>query len=316
MSDKDRKERLMKLFGEKRFDVENALNMYATSFITLPASAIYDDHILDAFRDQIRKCHIYFIGLIPKIDLVDCRQEERELITSCQVDDKTHDLRWSLPPEVNLEGSGESKWYLANSAGKRSFPSEEKIIARLNSEVGLEFEVLYIGQAFGENGSRNALDRLRKHETLQKISLKGIPSGSVLTVLLFEVVPNPRMIMMFNPFAKDVTQGDDRIEKGLSKLAETSDAEKTTLYEASLIRYFAPRFNTEFKDSFPSTNMKLLKGCYDKDIAAVSAEIVIDELPFRLRSETVSASYHHIAHHDLHTAQDRKVFFFGTVPGT
>ncbi len=32
-----------------------------------------------------------------------------------------------------------------------------------------EMEVLYVGQAYGENGNRNAIDRLKTHEKLQKI---------------------------------------------------------------------------------------------------------------------------------------------------
>lgn len=37
------------------------------------------------------------------------------------------------------------------------------------------FDIQYIGQAYGKSGSRNALDRLRKHETVQKIALQGVP---------------------------------------------------------------------------------------------------------------------------------------------
>ena len=55
---------------------------------------------------------------------------------------------------------------------------------RLNTFNLIDFEVLYIGQAFGDGGSRNALDRLLKHETLQKIAVKGVPAGSVLMLLL------------------------------------------------------------------------------------------------------------------------------------
>ena len=33
----------------------------------------------------------------------------------------------------------------------------------------LEYEILYIGQAYGKDGKRTALDRLASHETVQKI---------------------------------------------------------------------------------------------------------------------------------------------------
>lgn len=314
MNDEERNNKIKELFGSKLFDVENDINIHATSFVVLPAAAIYDEDLLISYMPQIRDCHVYLIGLVPKIDFVDCQQDGLDLVTSYRVAGQQHDLRWPMPPGLSLKGDGESGWYVVDAAGTKSFPSQDAMITRLNAETYIGFKVLYIGQAFGENGSRNALDRLRKHETLQKIAIKGIPQEYVLTLLLLEIVPSPRMIMMFNPFAKDTTQGQNRINKGLDKLAHTSEAERTTLYEASLIRYFSPPYNKEFKDSFPSTNMKLLTDCYAKDIAAVTAEIAFDRLPFRLFSDTVEARDWHIAHHDLHKEEDRKVFFLGAPP--
>ena len=138
------------------------------------------------------------------------------------------------------------------------------------------------------SGSRNALDRLKKHETLQRIAVKGIPDSYKLTILMLAIEPGNRLVTMFNPRAKDMSQGSERIKKGLDKLFDTNEAERTTLYEASLIRYFQPPFNKEFKNSFPSTNMKVLADCYDKDFATLVAEICIDELPFKLFSGVAS----------------------------
>ena len=201
-------------------------------------------------------------------------------------------------------------WYLENAKGERFFPKEEKAFRRLNNEqdaVGLK--VLYIGQAYGKDGSRNALDRLLKHEMLQKIAVKGIPDGYRLTLLLLEIQPGNTMFTLFNPRAKDKDQSAQRISSGLDKLFNTNEAERITLYEASLIRYFQPKYNKEFKDSFPSTNMKVLADCYDKDFAALVAEICIDELPFKMFTETVTAKQYHRAKHDLHDDEARKVFF-------
>jgi hypothetical protein len=169
--------------------------------------------------------------------------------------------------------------------------------------------VLYIGQAYGGDGSRNALDRLKKHETLQKIAVKGIPEDYVLTILMLAIEPSSQLITMINPWAKDQSHGLERMKKGL--LFDTNEAERTTLYEAALIRYFQPPFNKEFKNSFPSTNMKVLAECYNKDFSALVAEICIDELPFKLFSaaaQRTGTGYHH-AKHNLHTDESRRVFF-------
>lgn len=297
-------------FKDKAFDVEHALVMYATSFVTIPASAIYEDELLAPILDQISHCHIYMVGLTPKIDLVGVTQEGRVLVTSLKVLGKRYDLRWPLPPGVNLKGDGEKGWYVEDAAGTKSYPSDTTIQQRLSAEhdvVG--FDVLYIGQAFGEDGSRNALDRLKKHETLQKIAIKGIPEGYVLTILMLAIEPANQLVTMFNPWAKDASQGSERIKKGLDKLFGTNEAERTTLYEASLIRYFQPPFNKAFKNSFPSTNMKVLAECYDKDFSALVAEICIDELPFTPFSAATKRNIHHLAKHDLHNDEARRVFF-------
>jgi hypothetical protein len=78
-----------------------------------------------------------------------------------------------------------------------------------------------------------------------------------------------------------------------------------------MIKYFKPKFNKEFKDSFPSTNMKLLADCYNKDFSAVCAEIYFDDFPFRFFSNAVGPARFHIAFHDLHSDASRRLFCMG-----
>jgi hypothetical protein len=113
----------------------------------------------------------------------------------------------------------------------------------------------------------------------------------------------------FNSFAHDLSHGKERIRHGIDKLYGTTEKERVALYEASLIRYFQPRYNKEFKDSFPSTDMKVLKDCYEKDFSSIIAEISFDDLPWDLKSEQVPAAQSHIAKHSLHTAEERSMFF-------
>lgn len=106
----------------------------------------------------------------------------------------------------------------------------------------------------------------RGHEKLQEICIKGVPQGHGLYLLLIEVAIGTNLNTIFNPQAKDQDNTHDRILKGLQAQAETTEAEKTTLYEASLIRYFEPPYNKEFKENFPSTNMSLLKRAMAKTL--------------------------------------------------
>lgn len=291
----------------KKFDIEHALSLYASSFVVMPASGIYEEEVVRRFKPNLQSCHIYLIGEVEKVDLIDVRQSERSVITTCSVAGKPLDLSWPMPSGSKLI-EGEEGWAIQTADGDRLFPAEEAIMQRLNYERNaLTFDVLYIGQAYGDDGSRNALDRLLQHGTLQKIAVQGGTSGRRLNLLMLEIVSGNRMITNINPRATE--SRSDRISRGLDKLFGTNEAERVALYEASLIRYFQPKYNIKFKDSFPSTNMKVLADCYDKDFAGLVSEICIDELPFKLCSQVVPPSQYHIAKFDLHEDEARRFFF-------
>ena len=297
------------LFGKSAFDIEHALGMYAISFCTIPAEGIYDKDGLEPLMSVIESCHIYLIGYTPKIQFIDAQQQDGRLLLKFEMLGSEHTISYDLPQGFSLKIDGELQ-YLEDGAGERYWPNEQDISARLGSELKtINFEVKYVGQAYGQGGSRNAIDRLLKHETLQKIALKGVPDGYRITLLLLAVQPNTQLITTINPFAKNQDDGSERIESGLNKLFNTSEEERISLYEAALIRYFYPEFNKEFKDSFPSTNLKILQDCYMKDFCTVVAEICFDELPFRLWSKAVEPTIYHIAKHDLHKAENRRMFF-------
>ena len=121
--------------------------------------------------------------------------------------------------------------------------------------------------------------------------------------------PANRIVTAFRPKAKQQDADCKRIAAGLDKLFGTTERERVSLYEAAMIRYFQPRLNKEFKDSFPSTNMKVLQDCYAKDFAAVAVSFAIDVIPYHLCSDTVPAKHSHTAYFDLHDEAGRKAFF-------
>lgn len=296
-------------FGKAAFDIEHALSMYALSFSTIPAEAIYDKDVLAPLMSVIEKCHIYLIGFLPLVEYIGVEQEANILEITYQVLEKRHVISLPLPKDVLLKREGEDH-YLQDATGEKFWPSDEFLQSQLRSlAADLNLEIKYIGQAYGQDGSRNAIDRLLKHETLQKISLKGVPKGYRLTLFLIAVQPSTQVFTLINPFAKNQDDGTARIKSGIDKLFNTTEAERISLYEAALIRYFSPEFNKEFKESFPSTNLKILQDCYKKDFSAVIAEISFDELPFRLGSSSVEPALSHIAKFNLHKDQDRRIFF-------
>lgn len=291
------------------FQVENALSMYAVNYATIPAKAIYDKELLAQFTEIINSCHIYLIGYTPIVRTISVEKKERKLHFSIKSASEKYVVEMDLPDDFTFKNEGE-EYHLTDSQGNKYEIKDSYLLRRLSSlHDAFNFEVKYIGQAYGKDGSRNALDRLNKHETLQKIAVKGAPEGHEISLLLLSIESGNQLITTINPFADDGGNGGDRFQIGLEKLYKTNEAERISIYEAALIRYFYPEFNKEFKESFPSTNLNILKDCYDKDFSAVVAEISIDELPFKLWSETAAPKWSHIAKHDLHKREDRRMFF-------
>jgi hypothetical protein len=308
MIDDTRAEKMQKLFGQALYDVEHALGMHALSFCTIPAEGIYDKEALAPLMSVIESCHIYLIGYTPRIEFVGADDKDGKLNLKFIVKGNEHIVSYDIPEGLSLEHK-DGLYYFEDESGARYWPNENDMQMRLSSQSKeVNFDVKYIGQAYGKDGSRNAIDRLLKHETLQKISLKGVPEGYRLTLLLLSIQPNGQLFTVMNPFASNKDDKSSRIRSGLDKLFNTNEQERVALYEASLIKYFRPEFNIEFKNSFPSTNLKILQDCYEKDFSAVIAEICIDDLPFRLFSQTVEAKWSHIAKHDLHKDEDRRIF--------
>ena len=297
------------MYEGKRFDVEHALSIFAYSYYFLHAESIYDDTVIEELGEGVRNCHIYVVGFVPVVTLIDMRQDDQTLVCTIKALGSVHDLEQQLPNGWNLHKK-DSAWYIIDKKGHVRKPPSEFFLQLLHKNSdGNRFEVKYVGQAFGTQGSRNSLDRLKKHETLQKIALRGVPNEYTLAVLLLEIQPSNQIFTLLNPNAETKSEGKERLALGQKKLYGTSEHERITLYEASLIRYFKPQYNKEFKNSFPSTNMKVLRDCYAKDFSAIIAEICFEDMPFYLCSETISPSGFHIVNINLQTSEDRQVFF-------
>jgi hypothetical protein len=289
--------------------------MFAYSYVHFPAAGLYDVQSLEKFAKTLKNCHIYFIGFLPRVSVLNSKQEGSVVSVELGFLTERRWVSWDFPAGYRLKEL-DGFWFVEGEDGQRYAPTEEQILLRLREQHGpLQFDVKYIGQSYGREGSRSALDRLISHETLQKIALRRAPSGYVLTLLLVEVHPANQVLTILNPYAEEEDADGSRIQAGLEKLYGTSERERIALYEAAMIRYFRPEYNIEFKDSFPSTRLKLLQDCYDKDFSAVVAEFCFDDIPFVLKSESVQAAAYHIVKHSLHTDSDRRMFFSNEAAG-
>ena len=176
----------------------------------------------------------------------------------------------------------------------------------------LDYEVLYIGQAFGKNGKRTALDRLSSHETVQKIythSLTQNPDSDIWILLTnFE---QQSMLMAAGADLIKVSEKDSKIEK--KKLEHVfnnngisiTERQKINFTEAALIKYFQPKYNIEFKDSFPSHKHKSYSECYNLDVKALTVELDTSENTRRIYTEKTERTHHHIKMFEFNSDADR-----------
>lgn len=306
------KDALDKFLSNQKHLVENTLSLYAIDFALLPAQGLYSD-INSEIKSVMDRCHIYLIGLVPVVSIIKSYEEDNFLCIDVKVGTMkyTPGLKIPITEGHKIVRNDKGVWFQDNQ-GNLYGPSNLDIMNEISYRIKpLDFKVLYIGQAFGKDGSRGALDRLREHSTLQKIALKGVPESYRLELVLLGIENGNKLMTEFNPFASNIDDAtaQQRIKNGFDKLCDTTEAEKVTLYEAALIRYFQPQYNIQFKDSFPSTNLKVLNDCYKKDIRSLVAEIHFDSFPYQLYSDHVSMNSGHMAHFDLHSDQDRKSFF-------
>lgn len=175
----------------------------------------------------------------------------------------------------------------------------------------LDLEVLYVGQAFGEEGNRIAADRLQSHSTLQKIycdTLNICPDKEIWLIL-----------WQFEPYIISIAGGYGKADKGIDDSIEHYNTvvnssisldQQITITEAALIKYYQPYYNKEYKTSFPSSSHFSYDECYKLDINCVAFELNTAPLKTRLFSESVKPSVIHTKHFPLHTENERKDMFY------
>jgi hypothetical protein len=200
----------------------------------------------------------------------------------------------------------------------RTYDSEGRIVRWMSYEHAFrKLKVLYVGQSYA-GGHSSAFDRLRKHDTLQRIlatTAYESPSSEIL-VLTVEYLP-PRIITIMNGMDQSLI-GGERDEKRFTKAlnADFSKKLQISLVEAALIRYFQPKYNTVYKKKFPSRDLKVLQECYQYDFSNLAVEIDTSEVRMVTYSDVVAPSDHHIANFMLTDDAARAQFFaMRSLPG-
>ncbi len=146
----------------------------------------------------------------------------------------------------------------------------------------LDYEVLYIGQSYGEDDKRTVIDRLPSHSTLQAIYSEALNKYPDSEIWLMLAAFNQKNITdvdgRINIKESNEYEDDKRFNKFINPLEmKISKNQIVNFTEAALIQTFKPQFNKDFKNTFPSPVHKSYSECYDLDINGIIVEMDLSE---------------------------------------
>jgi len=311
----------------RKYISEYAINLCTARVLMVTASQLLSGwELFDSDKEIADCCHIYIISKMPRICF---RQDTFEYKNGRvsghlqykvlgEVREAPFDIEFPLVDgattlELSSYPHREIRTYNDNREVIRYFPANVIMHTSIHRKQRKELqhlEVLYVGQAFGD-GNRSAYERLQSHNTLQKIlaDLQAECPDDEVYLLMFEYVPY-RIFSMINGSVKAKKSIDEDSAHFFSiQDNPLTEHQQICLAEASLIRYFGPKYNSIYKDSFPSRSHKILAECYNLDFSALTIEINTEELYHSLYSEHTSPKQHHICQIDLVADEDRQSFF-------
>ncbi|HBQ67538.1 MAG TPA: hypothetical protein DD781_13875 [Leclercia adecarboxylata] len=313
---------------ERKFIHEFAFG-YLNSFTAMVTAQqlTSDAKINPAQAEQLSNCHIYLICARPSFYFIDGAIKHDKKKLSGEIGYKIEgkeikfyfEYNWVLEDDavdvickypfrevISINNKGEKVTYVSASIIATSYSSKLDCFSDLSS-----YEVLYIGQAVGKNGSRNAIERLRNHSTLQKILAQTFYNKPDQEIMLFMYAFEHEQIFSSLDGRSGLindTDGDDKRFK-LAIKNRPNKNQAINMIEAALIRYFQPEYNEKFKESKISPKLKALGKCYDLDMSGIIVEINTENLFYSLYTKTIKKNYHHIVKIDLVSHQQRSSFF-------
>lgn len=174
----------------------------------------------------------------------------------------------------------------------------------------LDLSVEYVGRAIGTAGHpRSAVDRLRQHETLQRILADSLAESPHLEVWL--------VLLAFEDYTTIGVMGqwDARVawseeEKHLAAVhgSKFEPDQVAAVAEGALIRYFQPAYNVLLKKRFPNPRHTSYREPYVRDLGALGFQMETTPIGARLRSAVIEPSFVHGTVFRMSSDEDRRAF--------
>ncbi|MDI2031554.1 hypothetical protein QFW96_23200 [Saccharopolyspora sp. TS4A08] len=170
-----------------------------------------------------------------------------------------------------------------------------------------DHEVVYIGQAFGREKERTAWDRLKRHETVQRILAETTPDKQVWLTLA--AITDTNLSMDVSPESAEVSDEEDLAHGNLIMATFEQGTFKkrhaVALAEAGLIRMFEPHYNTRLKSKFPAGTLASLESVRPLDLSGVVIELQGWDIGMRYGSSVRKMNQLHFAGFMIHQDQGR-----------
>jgi len=311
---------------KRKYFTEFALNIYSSGpLIFRPSDIDKTECLTDEQKEYIKNCNLYVITKRPRLTInpgsvrVQGRDVHGELVIHLENGPQIEPFvangympfdnctaKESKYPHHTLEAFDQHGEFF------RSIPIS--IIAGLltsNIQEHIDLEVIYVGQAYGAAGTRNAIDRLSSHSTLQKI-LANLATDQPNYEIMLLLYPFEFHRLILNMDGRTIPQIDGPEDQAHAQHVFNARFKRNmriSVAEAALIKYFQPKFNEIYKSNFPSNNQKILEKVYDLDVAALGVEINSEDIGVNMFSTNRPRSEHHICKFDLHSKEQRRSFF-------
>lgn len=310
-----------------KYGTESFLSMYLNQYQFVLGADLESYSKSDGLFNNDNPCNIYFVLRRPKVTI------NPESFTSNKVKanfdfiihEKEHYGVINLAIELkNASSKLELKTEYPYNLFAITDNSKTLLVARPSSMIDrvemennvetdlLDYEILYIGQAYGRDGERTALERLAAHETVQNIythSLTNNPDCDIWILL----TNFSQLNLLFNLDSDLIDFNEENEKKDFKKGNEFIDnnglnfteKQKINFTEAALIKYFEPTYNKEFKDTFPNKNHKSYSECYTLDVRALTIELETSEMVRNIYTEKSGRKKYHKQMFEFNDDNDR-----------
>lgn len=279
-----------------KYASEFAVSMYLHTYQILQQTELKSFGKIQTVFTENNPCNIYFILRRPKLSIdsnycikgtnyyelkyfIHEQDKRHERIFRVKINTDEYDFHTQYPYNyfslVNKNNSNLNRHY-------KLAVIVDTIHRKSNSiETLLDFEVLYIGQAYGQDGKRTAIDRLDAHSTLQKIYSEAMQRNpdSEIWILLASFLQKNISVMNGIISMPQSNEKEDynrwmNFNNGENPFSEK---QKINFTEAALIKTFLPQYNKEYKDTFPNPDHSSYSECYSLDLNAIVVEMDMSE---------------------------------------